>query len=60
MHHQDRWKEQACEESDLVRLRWRCKAPLSCHSTAFKVGDKAVVIPVLQDAEPVKRRLRQG
>ena len=58
VHHDDRWKEQASEGSDLFRLLWQCEALLICHLTAFVLGDEAAAIQVLRDAQPIKRRLR--
>ena len=58
VHHDDHWKDQASEGSDLFRLLWQCEVLLICHLTAFVLGDEAAAIQVLQDTESIKRRLR--
>jgi hypothetical protein len=58
VRHDDHWKDQASEGSDLFRLLWQCEALLICHLTAFVLGDEAVAIQVLRDAKPITRRLR--
>ena len=58
VHHDDHWKDQASEGSDLFRLLWQCEALLICHLTALVLGDEAAAIQVLRDAKPITRRLR--
>ena len=58
VHHDDRWKDQASEGSDLFRLMWQCEALLIYHLTAFVLGGEAAAVQVLRDANPIKKRLR--
>ena len=59
VHHDDRWKGQVSEGSDLFRLQWQCEALLICHLTAFLLDDEDAAIQVLRDARPIKRRLKR-
>ena len=57
VHHDDRWKEQASDGSDLLWLLWQCEALLICHLTAFVLGDDDAAIRLLADARPMRRRI---
>ena len=57
VHHDDRWKAQASDGSDLLRLLWQCEALLICHLTAFVLGDDDAAIRLLADAKAMRRRI---
>lgn len=59
VHHNEYWLNRASTGSDLIWLQWQCEALLICHLTAFVLGEEAAAIQVLQDARPIKRRLRR-
>ena len=59
VHHNEYWLDRASTGSDLIWLQWQCEALLICHLTAFVLDDEAAAIQVLQDARPIKRRLRR-
>ena len=57
VHHNDRWKEQASDGSDLFRLLWQCEALVICHLTAFVLGDDDAATRILAEARPMRRRI---
>ena len=57
VHHDDRWKGQASDGSDLFPLLWQCEALMICHLTAFVLGDDDAAIRLLADAQPMRRRI---
>jgi len=60
VHHDDRWKEQASDGSELLSLLWQCEALLICHLTAFVLGDADAAIRLLADARPMRRRIESA